>query len=349
MPRGILLVNTGSPEKPFFDDVSRYLGEFLMDERVLDLPPLRRWLLVNLIIRPFRSPKTAEAYVKVWTPEGSPLLVSSRHVFEKLQALVKTPMALAMAYGKPSIPDAVKYLLDEKKVTEIYVIALFPHYAMATVESIVEKVKDLAAVRNKKTEPKTKYEKRKEPIISVVAHPPFYKDPSYMQALVASAQAALSWNYDHLLISYHGLPEHHLVKTDPSHKHCLAHATCCDTASPAHATCYRHQVLETTKLFVAKAGIPASKYSVAFQSRLGGKPWLKPYTDHELQRLAQRGVKKLLVLCPAFVTDCLETLEEIGLRGRDTFLAAGGEDLRLIPCLNEHPLWIQALRKWCGG
>lgn len=150
---------------------------------------------------------------------------------------------------------------------------------------------------------------------------------------------------DHLLFSFHGLPERHLRKADPSHGHCLAAANCCQTAHPAHATCYRHQCFRTVEEFVRRAGVPAEKYSVAFQSRLGRDPWLRPYSDLRLSELAASGVKRLVVMCPAFVADCLETLEEMGIRGRQTFLQSGGEQFTLIPCLNEHPLWLAALRK----
>ena len=159
------------------------------------------------------------------------------------------------------------------------------------------------------------------------------------------ASSFLASGYDHLLFSFHGLPERHLRKSDPTGSHCLQVPNCCEVPSPAHATCYRAQCFQTVKAFVAKAGIPAGQYSVAFQSRLGRDPWLKPYTDHELERFPKNGIKKLLVICPAFVTDCLETLEEIGMRGRDSFLAAGGTELQAIPCLNEHPLWLDFLEK----
>jgi ferrochelatase len=174
---------------------------------------------------------------------------------------------------------------------------------------------------------------------------PCYEEPEYIAALVGSAQDYLNRGYDHLLFSFHGLPEQHMRKADPTGCHCMASENCCTTASPAHATCYRAQCFKTVAAFVRQAGVPEGKYSVAFQSRLGREPWLKPYTDFELPRLAQQGVRKLLVMCPAFVSDCLETIEEIGLRGREIFLTAGGTDFALIPCLNEHPLWLEALEK----
>jgi ferrochelatase len=261
-------------------------------------------------------------------PEGSPLVVISRNVQAKLQQQVSVPVELAMRYQNPSIPKAVRNLA-QKGVDELLLIPLFPHYAMSSFETAVERVKEVAAAL--------------APQMRLKVQPPCFQDPDYITALVGSAQEFLKRDYDHLLFSFHGLPERHLRKSDPTGRHCLATDDCCTTASPAHATCYRAQCFKTVAAFVKQAGVPAGKYSVSFQSRLGRDPWLKPYTDFELPRLAQSGVKRLLVMCPAFVSDCLETLEEIGLRGREAFLEAGGTESTLIPCLNEHPLWLEAL------
>jgi ferrochelatase len=202
---------------------------------------------------------------------------------------------------------------------------------MSSFETAVERVKEIAD----KIAPKMR----------IQVQPPYFDHPDYIKALVASAQDYLQKGFDHLLFSFHGLPERQIKKSDPTGHHCLASENCCEGAHSAHATCYRAQCFKTVAAFVAQAGIPKEKYSVAFQSRLGRDPWLKPYTDYELPKLATRGVKKLLVMCPAFVSDCLETLEEIGMRGRETFLESGGAELTLVPCLNEHPLWIDALEK----
>jgi ferrochelatase len=183
------------------------------------------------------------------------------------------------------------------------------------------------------------------PQISIEIQPPYFDAPDYIEALVASAKDYLDAGYDHLLFSFHGIPERHLRKSDPTGCHCLAKENCCEVPSPAHATCYRAQCFKTVAAFVAKANVPKEKYSVSFQSRLGKDPWLKPYTDLEFEKLPARGVKKLLVICPAFVSDCLETIEEIGMRGRESFLKSGGADLMLVPCMNDHPLWISALEK----
>jgi ferrochelatase len=328
--QGVLLVNLGSPDSPSVKDVRRYLRQFLMDGRVMDVPYLTRFLLVHGAILPFRPKQSAEAYHKIWWKEGSPLVVISQRVCSRLKAQLDVPVELAMRYQNPSISAALQHL-TRQGVEELLLIPLFPHYAMSSYETAVEEVKRLlpqSSVRE----------------LSVL--PPFYDDPDYITALVASAQPNLDAGYDHLLFSFHGLPERHLRKADQTGCHCLATADCCRTPSPALATCYRAQCFKTVDSFVRKAG--AAKYSIAFQSRLGRDPWLKPYTDFELVRLAQEGVKKLLVICPAFVSDCLETIEEIGLRGKQSFLEAGGRELVLIPCMNEHPLWLEALRRFVG-
>ena len=328
MKRGVLLVNLGSPDSPSVPAVRRYLREFLMDGRVLDVNWLLRFCIVHFAILPSRPKQSAEAYAKIWTPAGSPLVAISRQVQTRLQERVSLPIALAMRYQNPSIPDAVRRLA-EQGVDEVLVIPLFPHYAMSSFETAVERVKEVAA--------------RAAPGMRLQVQPPCFARPDYITALVASARKQLDAGFDHLLFSFHGLPERHLRKSDPTKCHCLATPDCCERPSPAHATCYRAQCFQTVAAFARQAGIPREKYSVAFQSRLGRTPWLQPYTDLELVALPRRGIRRLLVICPAFVSDCLETIEEIGLRGRETFLEAGGGEFGLIPCLNEHPLWVSAL------
>lgn len=327
---GLLLVNTGSPDSPDVADVRRYLGQFLMDGRVLDQPwPLRK-LIVSGFILPSRPKRSAEAYRAIWWPEGSPQVVLSRRLAESLQATTSMPVALAMRYGNPSIENGLTALL-QRDASDVLLVPLFPHYAMSTTESVVEETKAVLA--------------RLKPGSPLRVLPPFYDNPLYLDALTASARPYLSQGYDHLLLSYHGLPERHLRKTDPTGSHCLSVANCCTLPSPAHATCYRHQVLTTTELFVRRVGVPADKYSVAFQSRLGRDSWLQPSTAGELVRLAATGVQRLLVICPAFIADCLETLEEIDRAGRETFLAAGGQSFTLIPALNDQPYWVAALKQ----
>jgi ferrochelatase len=327
MSKGILLVNLGSPDSPSVSDVRRYLNEFLMDARVIDVAwPIRRFVVGMILIN--RPKESAHAYQKVWMKEGSPLVVISKNVLKKLQSRVKVPVELAMRYQNPSIDSALRKLAGQG-VDDLLLIPLFPQYAMSSFETAVERVKELAA--------------KIAPGMRIKVQPPFYKDPDFISALVASSEEHLKSGYDHLLFSYHGLPERQIKKSDPTGTHCLMAENCCEVASPAHATCYRAQCYQTTKAFAEKAGIPRGKYSVSFQSRLGKDPWLKPYTDFELERLAKEGVKKLLVICPAFVSDCLETIEEIGMRGRESFMQAGGKEFDQIPCVNEHPLWIDAL------
>lgn len=327
-----MLVNLGSPDSPSVKDVRRYLGEFLMDGRVLDAPYLVRRAIVSLVIKPFRSARSAEAYQSIWWDEGSPLVVISRRVQEQLQNAVDMPVELGMSYGNPSILQAVRALLDDQ-VEELLLIPMFPHYAMSTYETVVVAVQAAMAGAGAG--------------IPLIIQPPYYNHPLYIQALAASAGEHLSKGYDHLLFSYHGLPERHLRKTDPTGEHCLCSAACCTTPSVAHRTCYRSQVLATTEAMAEAASIPKDKYSVAFQSRLGRDKWLEPATANVLAELARQGKRRILVICPAFVSDCLETLEEIGIRGKETFLESGGEQLDLIPCLNDHPLWIDALRQMC--
>jgi protoporphyrin/coproporphyrin ferrochelatase len=329
MSKGVLLVNLGSPDSTSVSDVRRYLNEFLMDGRVIDTSwPLRRFIVGMILIN--RPKESAHAYEKIWTPEGSPLVVTSRHVQKKLQELVTIPVELAMRYQNPSIESAIRKLAAQK-IDGLLLIPLFPHYAMSSYESAVERVKEVAA--------------KLAPQMKITVQPPYFDSPDYIAALVAGAKDCLETGYDHLLFSFHGIPERHLQKSDPTGCHCLKMENCCEVSSPAHATCYRAQCFKTVAAFVKLAGIPKEKFSVSFQSRLGRDPWLKPYTDFELAKLPKRGVKRLFVICPAFVSDCLETLEEIAIRGKETFLSAGGKEFAEIPCLNGHPSWIAALEK----
>jgi ferrochelatase len=246
---------------------------------------------------------------------------------------VSVPVELAMRYQKPSITEAVGRLAA-KGVEQTLLIPLFPHYAMSSYETAVERVKEVVG--------------RLAPRMQITVQPPFFDHPDYIAALAGSAAEAMKSDYDLVLFSFHGVPERQIRKSDPTGSHCLTNEKCCEGSSPAHATCYRAQCFKTVAAFVREAELAAGKYAISFQSRLGRHPWLRPYTDHELPRLASGGVKKIVVLCPAFVSDCLETVEEIGIRGRQSFLEAGGSELTLAPCLNEHPLWLEALEKMVG-
>lgn len=330
--RGILLMNLGSPDSTGVKDVKKYLTQFLMDERVIDKPYLSRALLVKGIIVPFRAPKSAEAYESIWTDEGSPLIVISRQLRDAVQSNVEYPVEITMRYGNPAPGAAFERLLQRMPdMEEVVAVPLYPHYAMSSFETAVEYVKDI-------------YKKKKYRFLLNFVRP-YYKEPDYIDALADSMGQYLQQEYDHILFSYHGVPARHIMKSDVTGKHCLQVADCCNTPSPAHAFCYRHQCIATTKLVTQKLRVPIEKYSISFQSRLG-KGWLEPFTDIRLQRMPNEGIRKLLIVCPAFVSDCLETLEEIEVRGRETFLEAGGESYTMIPCLNTHPLWVKALSKW---
>lgn len=330
---GVLLVNLGSPVSTSIPDVRRYLREFLMDGSVIDVPFPIRWAIVHLAILPFRPSRTAEAYQKIWTPEGAPLVVTSRKLAYALSMRLDVPVALAMRYQHPSIEQGLNEL-QERGVERILLVPLYPHYAASSFGTVVNRVKQLVQKKYREMEIKT--------------IPPFYDHSRYIEALAASAQDYLKKGYDHFLFSFHGLPERHLRKADPTHHHCLASKDCCQTPHPAHRTCYRAQVYSTVRAFASMAGLSQDRYSVAFQSRLGRQAWLQPYTDQVIVKLAQQGVRRLLVMCPAFVSDCLETLEEIGLRGRELFLTHGGQEFTLIPCLNDHPRWVDALEQMIG-
>ena len=323
-----LLLNLGSPDSTKVTDVRKYLDEFLSDERVLDVNPVLRKLLLKLVILPRRPKESAEAYSEVWTDEGSPLIVTSKKQHNLVSNQVETSVYLGMRYGSPSTAEVVQQIIDDG-VTDLFIMPLYPHYAMSSYETAV--VKTMEEINTRKPEMKT----------SLLQ--PFYKDNDYIQALVDSAMPHMEDDDDLLLFSYHGIPERHIRKSDPSHAHCLARADCCVNPNPCHATCYKHQCLETTRAFIEKSGIPQEKTAISFQSRLLRDPWLGPYTDFELKRFGEEGIKKIKVMCPAFVSDCLETIEEIGMTGVEQFQETGGESLSLVPCMNDHPSWINFL------
>ena len=337
--QGVILLNLGSPDSTEVADVRNYLREFLMDGRVLDACYPIRWFLVNCLILPTRPRESAEAYEEIWTEDGSPLILTSKAQQAALAEKIDIPVELGMRYGNPSTPDALKSLLDQG-VDDLFIIPMYPHYAMSSYETAV--VHLMAAVREQKPDLKT------------ALLPPFYQDPGYIDALVKKAAPAIeSGDFDKLVFSFHGIPQRHLVKGDPSHDHCLTTPDCCNTCHPAHNTCYRHQCAMTVEKFVAAARLTKDQYMITFQSRLGREPWLQPYTDKTLEELGEQGHKKVKVMCPAFTADCLETLEEIAIEGRESFIESGGEDFEQIPCLNESPDFIEFLvgkvRDWQNG
>ena len=335
--KAVLLLNLGSPASTSIPDVKAYLREFLMDERVIDKSPLARWIIVNCFILPTRPKNTAAAYQRIWTEEGSPLITMSEKVRNLVEDQLDFPVYLGMRYGEPSIPAVVDEMLKEG-VEEVFVIPLYPHYAASSYETAVVRLEEVI--------------KEKKANLRTTVMPPCYADIDYIDALVETAREDLTRDYDHLLISFHGIPIRHLRKADPSGSHCQVTEDCCKPPHPCHDTCYRYQSLETAWQFVKKAGIPEDKWSFSFQSRLGKDPWMEPYTDQEIERLAKEGKKKILVICPAFVTDCLETLEEISMEGKEIFLEHGGQAFNQIPCLNDHPKWVDLLanrsRQWAS-
>lgn len=328
--RGVLLVNLGSPASTEVADVRRYLNQFLMDPCVVDLPWLPRRLLVSMIL--LRRPQeSAHAYASIWWDEGSPLVVITRRVRDALRSRLDMPVEMAMRYGEPSIEQGILALV-EQGVDEILLLHQYPQFADSTITTVVREAQRVLTMHGLK--------------VRLTVLPAFHDRPDYLGALAANTQPHLADGFDHLLFSYHGLPERHLRKVDPTGCHCLKTSDCCERPSPAHATCYRSQCVAVSRRMAEHFNLSDDQWSMSFQSRLGRDKWIEPYTEAQLEELAARGVKRLLVMCPAFTADCIETLEEIGDRGREQFINAGGEELVLIPCLNDHPQWMDVLANW---
>ncbi|MBS1741871.1 MAG: ferrochelatase [Bacteroidetes bacterium] len=329
--RGILLMNLGSPDSTAVPDVKKYLNQFLMDERVIDIPYLFRLLLIKGIIVPTRAPKSAEAYKTIWTENGSPLVVITQQLQKALQQITDCPVEIAMRYGNPTVKSGFDRLLKrEPGIKEVIAVPLYPHYAMSSYETAVEHAKEVYKTNNYR--------------FNLDFVKPYYNHAGYINALAERMRPYFQKEYDHILFSYHGIPQRHIRKSDITGAHCLRSANCCETDSAAHSFCYRHQCFTTTRLVMEQLNIPADKFSISFQSRLG-KGWLEPFTDIRLEQMPSEGIKKLLILCPAFVSDCLETLEEIAERGKETFLHAGGIEYEMIPCLNTDHLWVEVLKE----
>ena len=325
--QAVLLVNLGSPDSTEVGDVKRYLHEFLTDERVIDVWFVRKVIIPALVLQT-RPKKSAEAYASIWTDEGSPLIVTSKRQHALVQAGSELPIYLAMRYGQPSIPDVIQRIIDDG-VEHLLLVPLYPQYAMSSYETVVVRVMEVVA--------------EKKPSLRVDTLQPFYAHPEYLAALETSVRPYLEGGFDKLVFSFHGVPERQICKSDPSHAHCLCTPDCCHVANPAHATCYRHQCVVAAEFLAQRLGLAPDQWVISFQSRLLRDPWLGPATDETLRKLAAEGCKRVKVMCPAFVTDCLETLEEIAEEGKEEFLHAGGEEFELIPCLNEHPAWIAFL------
>ena len=325
--KGILLINLGSPRDLDLKSIKDYLKEFLSDDLVIDYPKLLQQILVNWIIIPSRYKNTREAYSEIWTEDGSPLIHDTLVLGEKVSAKSGTLVEVSMRYQFPSIEEGLKKL-KAKGCSEIFVVPLYPHYAMSTVLTTEREVKRI--------ESKLKLDLRLNFIGA------FYNEGGYISSLSDVINRNRQKESDYLLFSYHGIPNRHLTKTDPTKNHCLKVKNCCEIESKAKPFCYKAQVLETSKLCAKKLELKDNEWGVSFQSRIG-PGWIQPFTDKELVRLAEEGIQNLDVVCPAFVTDNLETLEEMNIRGRETFLEAGGKSFKYIPCLNDEESWVDFL------
>lgn len=335
MKKGVLLVNLGSPDSTDTKDVKKYLDEFLMDPRVIDLSKWARTLLVRGIILNTRPKKSAEAYKKIWYKEGSPLIVISERLQKKVQQKVNIPVALAMRYGSMTLKKGLQELVDQG-VHHVLVIPLYPQFAMATTETINVRVEEL--------------QREFFPNLEISNLPAFYNQDSYIEILAHSmAENLKDKDYQHLLFSYHGVPERHIRKSDITKSHCKIDGSCCVTPSKAHQFCYRHQCLETTRLVAEKLKLKTGTYSTSFQSRLGFDPWLQPYTDRTIERIGKLGIKRMAIVTPAFVSDCLETLEEIAMEGEEIFHEVGGKEFTTIPCLNDRDDFAGLLAGWIAS
>lgn len=327
---GILLVNLGTPDAPTPSAIGRYLKEFLMDPFVLRMPFVLRWFLVHVLIVPRRRFASAKLYKNIWTPKGSPLLFNTVSLGEKLQKHLgdSYKVAIAMRYGKPDLTSGLKQLLNDN-VKSIHIVPLYPQYALSSTETCLTACEKALAALNAP--------------IPVTFEPEFFGHPAYQKVLGETVRETLAQTKpDMLMMSFHGLPESHIHWTDPDSR-CLNDTECCANFASTAPHCYRAQCYVTADAILREASWPREKSLVAFQSRLTKEPWLQPFTDVEIKRLGETGIKTLAVACPAFTADCLETLEEIGIRAQTDFAAAGGQKVTLIPSLNDRDDWVQAL------
>lgn len=329
MKKGVLLVNLGTPDSTKVSDVRKYLREFLSDKRVIDIPAVPRWMLVNLIIAPFRAPKSAGEYRKLFTERGSPLKYYTEDLLDPLRALLGTDYLVeyAMRYQSPSIASGLEKL-QAANVSSIHVIPLFPQYASATTGSVIDKVMEIT--------------KTWQIIPEIRFTSQFLEDEKFLEVIAKNGRKWMEkTDYDHFVFSYHGLPERQIRKGSVG-KQCQL-GSCCSKFHERNQFCYRAQCFHTSRLVASKLGIAEENYTVCFQSRLGKDPWIKPYTEEVLQELAAGGKKKVLAFSPAFVSDCLETTIEVGEEYKEAFLEAGGEQWDLVESLNDDPLWVESL------
>ena len=328
---GVLIVNLGTPDSPSVPDVRKYLRQFLMDERVIDIPYLNRWFLINMIIAPFRAPKSAKVYKQLWRPDGSPLKTYGYSVKDKLQKALGEDFVveLAMRYQSPSIEGAVKSL-RAKCLTRIVVVPFFPQYASASTGSVYKAV--MEAIKDWEVLPEIQFVNR------------FLDHPKFIEAFADLGKKYMAQHeYDHILFSYHGIPERQITKGDVTRHYCQF-GSCCDVLDHRNQHCYRAQCYETTRLLVKAMGLPEGKYTTSFQSRLGKTPWIKPYTDEVIPELAKKGVKSVLAFSPSFVADCLETTIEVGEEYKELFEKEGGHHWQLVESLNDSEIWIETLK-----
>lgn len=335
--QGVLLLNLGTPDSPEPKDVGRYLTEFLLDPYVIDIPAPLRWFLVRVLIVPRRKHASSELYKKIWEGRGSPLLFHTLDLASKVRVLLagRATVKAAMRYGSPSLRSRLAEFHAEG-VRRVKVFPLYPQYSIAATLSSIEKAKaDARAI---------------SPDMELSFVPAFYDKEPYLRAVADVSRPALAERpHDKVLFSFHGLPERQVKKTDHSGgKHCLMTDTCCDRIGEANRDCYRAQSFATARFLAMRLGIPKEKYLVGFQSRLGRTPWIRPYSDEYYRTLAGQGVKRLAVLCPSFTADCLETLEEVSMRGLEEFRRHGGEDLFLVPSVNSSDVWARAVVELLG-
>lgn len=326
--KGIFLVNLGTPDDPSTNSVRRYLRQFLMDGRVIDIPYLNRWMLINLIIAPIRGPKSAKEYQRLWDERGSPLKYYGEDLVKMVQAELgdEYVVELGMRYQNPSLEKGLN-VFKKKNVESILTIPLFPQYASASTGSVIEEVNRI--VGKWQVIPELKYVNN------------FFDHDLFLKTIEERAQVFMKEKkYDHFVFSYHGLPERQIIKAEI--KACKL-GDCCLNYGPHNKYCYRAQCFETTRLLAERLNIPKGKYTVSFQSRLGKTPWIKPYTDFLIDDLAKDGMKNVLAFSPAFISDCLETTVEVGETYRDQFVEAGGKSWDLVESLNTHPTWVQCV------
>ncbi len=332
MPRlGLLLINVGTPADPSPEAVKKYLAEFLMDPYVVDIPAPLRWLLVHGLILRTRPVASAKLYAKIWSERGSPLAFHLSDLVVKLRSELGPSWAVegGMRYRDPRLRDAL-LKLKEAAVDRIVAVPLYPQYSLAATKTSEEETR--------------RWVNAILPGRRLDFVPPFYAEIDFLRAFTNVARRSLQdFAYDHILFSFHGLPERQVKKTDRSGTHCLASGSCCDAIVDANRDCYRAQCFYTAREIASRLGVPRNTYTVCFQSRLGRTPWIQPFTDELYRVLPERGYKRVAVIAPSFVADCLETLEEVAIRGLELFKRSGGEELRLVPSLNSDPEWVNAV------